>query len=449
MTNSAEQLRRWDRDHVWHGFTQMSEYEPMIIQRGKGNTLVDIDGNSYLDAISSLWCNVHGHRHRMLDEAIRQQLDQVAHVTNLGASNPSTIRLARRLVEITPEGLNHVFFSDSGSTAVEVALKLALQFWQQCESPQPNRCKYIAFESAYHGDTIGGVSVGGVARFHEVFDPLLFAPLRAPGPDMYRLPTGVTAESACDYYLGKFHSLLAAHQQEVAAVILEPCVQGAAGMIVQPPGFLRGIRELTRQYDCLFITDEVATGFGHTGKMFACEHEQVQPDLMCLGKGLTGGYLPMAATMASTKIFNAFLGPHDSGRTFFHGHTFGGNPLAAAVALANLELFEQQQVIQEIQPKIEALQQILESLKPLTHVGDVRQRGLMAGVELVLDRDSQKPLPWDEQHGARVCREVVRRGILLRPLGDVIVIMPPLSVTLNELHRIGDTLAEVLINHFG
>lgn len=448
MSENVEQLRQWDRTHVWHGFTQMAEYEPLIIERGEGNTLVDIDGNFYLDAISSLWCNVHGHRHPHLDAAIRRQLDQVAHVTNLGASNPTTVRLARKLVEIAPSGLQHVFFSDSGSTAVEVALKLALQFWRQVEPACPGRDKYVAFESAYHGDTIGGVSVGGVARFHDLFRPLLFSPLRAPAPDMYRLPAAVTRELACGYYLDQLQTVLERHGNEVAAVILEPRIQGAAGMMVHPQGFLRGVRELTRRHDVLLIADEVATGFGRTGTMFACQHEDVQPDLLCLGKGLSGGYLPVAATLATTRIFSAFLGDHAAGRTFFHGHTFGGNPLGAAVSLASLELFERDQVIEQLPAKIEILRGILESLQELPCVGDVRQCGMMAGLELVRDRVTKEPFAWEEQQGARVCRRAVRQGVLLRPLGNVVVIMPPLSITGAELEQIGRALRLALLEQF-
>ena len=355
---SRDELTHWDRQHVWHGFTQMAEYEPLIFQRGAGCVLTDIDGHQYIDAISSLWCNLHGHRHPKLDEAIRQQLDQVAHVTALGSSNPNSIELARRLVEITPQGLEHVFFSDSGATAVEAALKMAIQFWQQCDKPQPQRTKYIALDMAYHGDTVGGVSVGGMPRFHQVFAPLLFQPLRAPAPDIYRLPEGVTQETACEYYLEQLAGLLEQNADEVAALVMEPLVQGAAGIIVHPEGFLRGVRDLTRRYDVLFIADEVAVGFGRTGKMFACEHEDVQPDLLCLGKGISGGYLPVAATLATTRIWNAFLGSHGESKTFFHGHTYGGNPLGAAVALASLEVFAEEQTIQNLPPKI----QFIESL---------------------------------------------------------------------------------------
>ena len=318
-----DQLRTWDRTLVWHAFTQMAEYEPLIIERAQGCVVVDIDGNEYIDGTSSLWCNVHGHRHPRIDEAIRRQLDCVAHVTLLGASNPPAIRLAKRLVELAPSGLSHVFFSDDGATAVEVAVKMAFQYWQQRPDPRPEKTSYLALGDAYHGDTLGSVSVGGVERFHAMFRPLLFETLRVSTPDTYRTPPGVPPERLLDHYLDEARRVLAEHHRQIAAVVIEPLVQAAAGMIVHPAGYLRGLRDLTRQYDVLLIADEVAVGFGRTGRMFACEHEEVSPDLLCLAKGLTGGYLPMAATLATDEIWRAFLGRYSESKTFFHGHTYG------------------------------------------------------------------------------------------------------------------------------
>jgi adenosylmethionine-8-amino-7-oxononanoate aminotransferase len=376
---TREQLQQWDRTLVWHAFTQMAEYEPLIIDRAEGCTLIDIDGNRYLDGTSSLWCNIHGHRHPKLDAAIRRQLDRVAHVTNLGASNPTTIQLAKRLVDLAPRGLEHVFFSDDGATAVEVALKMAFQYWRQCPTPQPQKSWYVAFDDAYHGDTLGSVSVGGVERFHAMFKPLLFKTLRAPAPNPYRTPPGVARAIARDYYLGELEKLLAADHPRIAAVVIEPLVQAAAGMIVHPPGFLRGVRELTRRYGVLLVADEVAVGMGRTGRMFACEHEGVTPDLLCLAKGLTGGYLPLAATLATDAIWQAFLGTYAQSRTFFHGHTYGGNPLGAAVALATLEVFDEEHTLAGLAPKIARLEGHLARIAELPHVGDVRQCGLIAG----------------------------------------------------------------------
>ena len=433
---TRQQLDRWDRELVWHPFTQMAEYEPLILQRASGATVVDVDGNEYLDGVSSLWCNIHGHRHPRLDAAIRAQLDRVAHVTALGSSNPTTIKLAKRLVDLAPPGLEHVFFSDDGATAVEVAVKMAFQYWQQRRDPRPQKTCYLALGDAYHGDTLGSVSVGGVERFHAMFEPLLFECLRTPAPDPYRTPEGVTRQNVVEHYLGQVEALLAEHHQRIAAMVIEPLVQGAAGMIVHPPGYLAGVRELTRRYDVLLIADEVAVAMGRTGKMFACEHEQVSPDLLCLAKGLSGGYLPLAATLASDEIWQAFLGDYAASKTFFHGHTYGGNPLGAAVALATLDVFEEEQTLALLPPKIARLGEHLQRISRLAHVGHVRQRGLIAGIELVRDVSTKEPYPWAEKRGIRVCDHARTEGVLLRPLGNVIVIMPPLVITLDELDRI-------------
>jgi adenosylmethionine-8-amino-7-oxononanoate aminotransferase len=433
---SLDELRRWDREIVWHAFTQMAEYEPLIIERAHGCTLVDVEGREYLDGVSSLWCNLHGHRHPRIDAAIRRQLDQVAHVTSLGMSNPTTIRLAQRLVELAPPGLAHVFFSSDGASSVEVALKMAFQYWRQRSDPQPAKTKYVAFADAYHGDTLGAVSVGGVERFHAMFQPLLFEALRLPAPDCYRLPEGVTPAVVCKHYLAQLESLLQARHAEIAALVIEPLVQCAAGMLTHPPGYLRGVRELTRRYGVLLIADEVAVGLGRTGTMLACEQEGVSPDLLCLGKGLTGGYLPVSATLATGEIWRAFLGRYHESKTFFHGHTYGGNPLGAAAALATLDVFQEERTLEQLPEKIEHLAAQLARVARHPHVGDVRQRGLIAGVELVRDRAAKAPFPWSEQRGLRVCRHALSEGVWLRPLGNVIVVMPPLAIRLEEIDRI-------------
>ena len=439
-TPSRQQLENWDRRHVWHAFTQMAEYEPLIIERARGCTLTDIDGNDYLDGISSLWCNIHGHRHPKLDAAAREQLDRVAHVTSLGSSNSMTIRLARRLAELTPGELEHVFFSDDGATAVEVAIKMALQYWRQREDPRPEKTCYIALSEAYHGDTIGCVSAGGVARFHAMFEPLLFETITVPCPHPYRAPDGVSPSGLLSHYLGQLEEVLKQNHHRTAAMIIEPLVQGAAGMIVHPPGYLRGVRELTAKYDVLLIADEVAVGMGRSGKMFACEHEGVTPDMLCIAKGITGGYMPLAATVTTPEIWRAFLGDYSQGKTFFHGHTYGGNPLGAAVALATLDVFEEEQTLANLRPKIARLGEHLERIAELEHVGDVRQCGMIGAVELVQDRATKEPFPWEEKRGMRVCEHARRNGVLLRPLGNVLVIMPPLAVTIEELDRIGDAV---------
>ncbi len=433
---SRADLLRWDRELVWHAFTQMAEYEPLVIDRAEGCTLYDIDGRAYLDGVSSLWCNLHGHRHPRIDAAIRGQLGRVAHVTNLGSSNPTTIELAKRLVDLAPAGLKHVFFSDDGATAVEVALKMAFQYWRQRRDPRPEKRLFVALDGAYHGDTLGSVSVGGVERFHAMFRPLLFEVLRLPAPDRNRLPPGVAAENAARHYLEPMERVLAERHAEIAAIVVEPLVQAAAGMIMHPPGYLRGLRELSRRYDVLLIADEVAVGCGRTGRMFACEHEEVSPDFLCLAKGLTGGYMPLAATLATGEIWDAFLGDYAAGKTFFHGHTYGGNPLGAAAALASLDIFSEERTLEKLPAKIDRLAEHLDRIRRLPNVGVVDQCGLIAGIELVQDSAGGAPYPWTEKRGMRVCDAAREMGVLLRPLGGVIVVMPPLAITLPELDQI-------------
>ncbi|MFL5842894.1 MAG: adenosylmethionine--8-amino-7-oxononanoate transaminase, partial [Thermoleophilaceae bacterium] len=357
-----------DHTYLWHPFTQQQgwvEEEPVIIESAEGTTLVDTEGRRYIDGVSSLWSNVHGHRHPAIDAAVQEQLGKVSHSTMLGLSHRPAIELAKRLVEIAPPGLTRVFYSDSGSTATEIALKMAFQYWRQSADGDDRRAKFVSLKEAYHGDTIGSVSAGGIDLFHSTYRPLLFETLKAdPGDarDMERI--------------------LAANEGEVAAVIMEPLVQGAAGMLMHPPGYLGAVRRLCDRYGALLICDEVATGFGRTGKMFACAHEDVAPDLMCVAKGITGGYLPLAATFATERIYEGFLGRHDDHRTFFHGHTYTGNPLACAAAIATLEVFEQERTMDSLQPKIELLERLLAPIAYLPYVKEVRQRGFMVGIEI-------------------------------------------------------------------
>ena len=443
MNPSPEALRDWDRAHLWHPFTPQADWaadEPLVIERAEGVYLYDDRGRRYLDGVSSLWCNVHGHRHPALDDALRSQIDKVAHSTLLGATHPTAVELARELVVRTPEGLTRVFFSDDGATAVEVALKMAFQYWRQKADPEPARTRFVALGGAYHGDTLGDVSVGGVDRFHAMFGPLLFPALRVPSPHCYRCPLGLEPSSCATDCLGAVERTLAAHRGEVAAVVVEPLVQGAAGMIVHPEGYLKGLRDLTRAHGTLLIADEVAVGFGRTGTLFACEQEGVSPDFLCLAKGITGGYLPLAATLTTEEVYSAFYGTARDGKTFYHGHTYGGNPLGAAVALASLRIFDEERTLGALPPKVVRLAERLAGLAALPHVGDVRQRGLIAGVELVADKAGKTPFDPAEQVGARVCREARGFGLLVRPLGDVLVVMPPLSVTVEQIDDIMDVL---------
>ena len=427
----------------------MSEYEPLVIDRAEGVWLIDQQGRRLLDGVSSLWCNVHGHCHPHIDAAIRQQLERVAHVTSLGMSNSTTIELVRRLVQLTPSGLECVFFSSDGSSAVEVALKMAFQYLRQCATPQPQRDLYLAVGNAYHGDTLGSVSVGGVSRFHAMFDPLLFDVLRGPCPDSYRTPAGVNAEDLAAHYLSRYAELFARFGERLAAVIVEPLVQGAAGMVMHPTGFLRGLRELADRYEVLLIADEIAVGMGRTGKLWASQWEEVAPDFLCTGKGLSGGYLPLAATVTTRRVWDAFLGEYSQSRSFFHGHSFGGNPLGCAAALATLEIFEQEQTLDNVSARGEQLDQCLQRLRKFPVVGDVRRRGLMAAVELVSDRGAKLAFDWAERRGHAVCQAALERGVWLRPLGNVLVLMPPLCVAAEQIEQLVDAVEYGIARVFG
>jgi adenosylmethionine-8-amino-7-oxononanoate aminotransferase len=443
MTPHREQLEDWDRRHVWHPFTPMQTYTaepPLIVAEARGCLLIDLDGREYIDGVSSLWCNVHGHRVPELDQAVREQLDRVAHTTLLGLASVPSIVLARRLVELAPPGLTRVFYSDDGATAVEVALKMAFQYWRQCPTPRPDKTRFLSLTSAYHGDTLGDVAVGDLGRFHHLFAPLLFPTLRAPAPYCYRCPLGLERSTCKVDCADRLVELVRGNADTLAAVVVEPLVQGAAGMITAPEGFLRRVRQVTAECGVLLIADEVAVGFGRTGTLFACAQEGVTPDFLCVAKGLTGGYLPLAATLTTEQVFDAFLGPPEAGRTFYHGHTYTGNPLGCAAALASLELLTGPQGLPALGPKVERFRRHLDRLREVPLVGDVRQRGLMAGVELVRDRRTKEPFPATVRLGQRVCRRLRDKGVVLRPLGDVVVIMPPLAIEEELLDRLMDVL---------
>ncbi|MBW1840031.1 MAG: adenosylmethionine--8-amino-7-oxononanoate transaminase [Deltaproteobacteria bacterium] len=409
---------------------------PLIIERGEGSFLIDIYDNKYIDGVSSLWVNLHGHRRKEIDQAIIDQVKKISHSTSLGISSIPAIGLAKRLVEIAPEGLSKVFYSDNGSTAVEIALKMAFQYWQQKSPPQKEKCKFICLDYAYHGDTLGAVSVGGIDTFHQLYKPLLFSNYRVPSPYCYRCSLGTTYPGCQLECVNRVEEVIKEHHQEIAALIIEPLVQGAAGMIVAPSGYLKEIRELCTQYNILLIADEVAVGFGRTGTMFACEQEEVMPDLMCVAKGISGGYLPLAATLTTEEFYSAFLGEYRELRTFFHGHSYTGNPLACSAALASLDVFEKDRTLKELKGKIDFVEEKLRPFKELPHVGEVRQKGFMVGIELVKDKQSKESYPLEEKVGIRVILEARKRGLIIRPLGDVIVIMPPLSISCEDLGKL-------------
>lgn len=433
-----------DREVVWHPFTQMQEWcagEPLVIERAEGNYLIDTDGNRYFDGVSSLWVTVHGHNRPEINQAISDQLGRVAHSTMLGLTNVPAVELAQRLVELAPARLTRVFYSDSGSTAVEIALKQAFQYWTL--RGRPSKTRFIHLAEAYHGDTLGAVSVGGIGVFHQIFAPLLVDSFSIPTPTVFR--SGETPERVRDNALAALEALLVERADEIAGLIIEPLVQGAAGMLMQPDGYLRGVADLCRDHEVLLIADEVATGFGRTGTMFACEQEGVEPDLLCLAKGITGGYLPLAATLATEEIYAAFLGARSELKAFFHGHTYTGNPVACAAALASLELFGKDAVLERVADLKQTLSRLMaEHLADLPWIGEIRQRGLMVGVELVEDRTTLAGFAPERAMGAAVCQAVRDLGVILRPLGDVVVLMPPLSSTEADLELLVTATADAI-----
>ncbi len=440
---TTEQLCLWDKRHVWHPFTQMQDWErdeQIIIVKGEGCWLIDSEGGRYLDAVASMWTNVHGHCRPELNDALKEQVDRLEHSTLLGLGSEQSIILAARLAEITPHGLDRFFYSDNGSTAMEVAVKMAYQY--QLHSGRPKWSRFITFRHAYHGDTLGAVSIGGIGIYHSTFKPLMFETILAPSPYCYRCELGYRKETCTMNCIDALEELMVQNAGSVAGVVIEPLLQGAGGMIVQPAGFLTRVRELCDRHDILMITDEVATGFGRTGAMFACQHEDVTPDIMAISKGIAAGYLPLAATVTGEKVYSAFLGAYSELKTFFHGHTFTGNPLACAVALKSLQLFEQDNLLAVVQSKIARLKAGLSDFSAMPHVGDVRQCGMAAGIELVADKESGSPYPWEEKIGIRVCLEARRRGVFSRPLGNTIVIFPPLVISNSELDLLLTVLQE-------
>ncbi|OPY13146.1 MAG: L-Lysine-8-amino-7-oxononanoate aminotransferase [Syntrophus sp. PtaB.Bin001] len=444
MNESEEKNRKLVADglkSIWFPFTQMQEFTPeevLVIADGKGAILRDTEGREYIDGVSSLWTNVHGHRKERIDKAIRDQLDKVAHSTLLGLAHEPAIECAKKLLEIVPKGLTRVFYSESGSTAVEIALKMAFQYQKQAPGGDPRKTRFISFTNAYHGDTLGAVSVGGIDLFHATYQELLFPTIKAESPYCYRCAFGASSPGCRHDCLRQLENLLATHAHELAALIIEPLVQGAAGILVQPPGYLKRVRELCTKYGVLMIADEVAVGFGKTGTMFACEREGVTPDILALGKGLSGGYLPLAATVATEEIYNGFLGRFDEFKTFFHGHTYTGNPLACAAAVANLDIFAEEKVIENLAAKIIRLNQKLHPIVTMSCVGEIRQRGFMVGIELVADNITKEMFPPARRIGHKVILEARKRGLIIRPLGDVIVLMPPLCITNEEIDRLCD-----------
>lgn len=439
----TRELQQLDLAHVWHPFTPMLEYAAEttpVIAAAEGFELIDTDGRRYLDGTSALWCNLFGYRVPEIDTAIHEQIDRVSHSTLLGLANVPAVELAAELVRRVPAGLARVFYSDDGSTAVEAALKIVYQYHRQRSDQPRERNLFVCLAHGYHGDTLGAVSVGGISTFHGVYGNLLFRTLQVPSPVALHRPAGVTAEqyfADCDRIL---EETIARHHTEIAGFVIEPLVQAAAGILVHPPGYLRKVRELTSAYDIPLIADEVAVGFGRTGTLFACEQEQVTPDVLCLSKGLTAGYLPLAATLVTDRIYDAFLDAPAAGKTFYHGHTYTGNPLACAAALATLKKFDDGSVLDNVELLAGRIRARLAALADHSHVAEVRQKGVMVGIELVRNKQTRKPFPPETRIGHRVALAARERGAILRPLTDTLVLMPAPAMPIELVDQLIDIL---------
>ncbi len=434
-----EKLAEVDKKHIWHPFTQMSQWarsEELIIESGNGIYLTDVNGKKYIDGISSLWVNVFGHRKKEIDDAIKSQIDKISHSTMLGQSSVPVIELAEELTTILPEELSKYFFSDDGSTACEAALKICYQFHRQKKVPEPQRKIFVKFSGGYHGDTIGSVSVGGIELFHNIYSELLFDTITVHYPYCYRCPHHKRQDTCGMYCLRRARDIISRNCKNIAGLIVEPLVQGAAGMIMMPEGFLSGIRDITKKCDIPMIADEVATGFGRTGKLFACQHENVVPDIMVLAKGITGGYLPFAVTAVNKTIYNGFLGRPEENKTFFHGHTYTGNQLASIAARETIRLIKRENIIEKMESKVAFLEDSLKKFYGLAHVGDIRQKGFMIGIELVKDKKGKIPYPPESRVAVKTILKAREKGLIIRPLGDVIVLMPPLVSSKEELKKI-------------
>jgi len=435
-----EEILRLDREHVWHPCTQQKDHEtlpPIPIDRGDGVYLIDADGNRYIDGVSSWWVNLFGHNHPRLNRALSEQASRIAHHIFAGFTHEPAVELASRLSALTPPGLNKVFFADNGSAAVEVALKMSFQYWQQ--TGRPGKTRFVSISEAYHGETLGALSVGGCNLYREVYRPILLEGYRVQGPDCFRCPYGRSRNNCSAECFEHLEQLLTREQESIAAVIIEPLIQGAAGMRIYPSAYLKKLREICSACSVHYIADEIAVGFGRTGRMFANEHAAVSPDLLCLSKGITGGYLPLSVTLSTDAIFEAFYDDYASQKAFLHSHSYTGNPLACAVAVEVLNIFEEERVLDRLAPKMELLDRHAPRFEALPHVGEFRRCGMVAAVEMVSDKRGKVPYPWQERRGLEVYRRALAKGALLRPLGNVVYFMPPLTIAEDELESLLDT----------
>jgi adenosylmethionine-8-amino-7-oxononanoate aminotransferase len=442
---TKDQLLELDRRHVWHPCTQEKDHEdfpPVPLARGEGVFLIDVEGKRYIDGVSSWWVNLFGHNHPRLNRALIEQAGRIAHHIFAGFTHEPAVELARRLCELAPGDLTRVFFADNGSAAVEVALKMSFQYWQQTGHSQKTR--FVSLTGAYHGETIGALSVSGCELYRQIYQPVLLDTWRAQGPDCFRCPYGKTRDTCSAECFEHLERLVSERHGEIAAVIVEPLIQGAAGMRIYPPVYLRKLRRLCDACEVHYIADEIAVGFGRTGKMFANEHAGVAPDLMCLSKGITGGYLPLSVTLATEKIYQAFYDDYPSLKAFLHSHSYSGNPLACAVAVEVLKIFEEERILDTLPEKMVLLDSHAARFEKLPQVGEFRRCGMVAAVELVQEKAGKVAFPWQERRGYQVYREALARGALLRPLGNVVYFMPPLTISSGELETLLDIAFEAI-----
>ena len=439
MSLNAQWMQR-DLNVLWHPCTQMKDHEklPLIpIRSGEGVWLEDFDGKRYLDAVSSWWVNVFGHRNPRISQRIKDQLDSLEHVMLAGFSHQPVIELSERLVQITPDGLSRVFYADNGSSGIEVALKMSFHYW--INHGQTNKKRFVTLTNSYHGETVAAMSVGDVDLFTDTYKALLLDTLKVPSPDCYLRPEGVSWEQHSRTMFTAMEQTLAEHHHEVAAVIVEPLIQGAGGMRMYHPIYLTLLREACDRYGVHLIHDEIAVGFGRTGSMFACEQAGITPDFLVLSKALTGGFLPMAAVLTTDNIYSAFYDDYATLRAFLHSHTYTGNPLACAAALATLDIFRDDNVIEANKALSTRMASATEHLKGHAHVAEIRQTGMALAIEMVADKAGKTPYPWQERRGLKVYQHAMQRGALLRPLGNVVYFLPPYVITPEQI----DFLAEV------
>lgn len=443
----ANRLINLDKQYIWHPCTQQKDLEtvpPVPITHGEGVYLYDADGNRYIDGVSSWWVNLFGHSNKRLNRAMREQAEKVSHHIFAGMTHEPAVTLAQRLCTLAPGEMSRVFFTDNGSSAVEAAMKMSFQYWQQ--SGHPEKTRFVSLTDAYHGETIGALSVSGCELYRDIYKPILLDGFQAQGPDCFRCQYGQHRETCSQDCFINLEKIVANNADQIAAVIIEPLVQGAAGMRVYPPDYLKRLRKLCDTYNIHYIADEIAVGFGRTGRMFANEHAGTAPDLLCLSKGITGGYMPLAVVLSTEKIYDAFYDDYESLKAFLHSHSYSGNPLACAVANEVLDIFEDEQMLDSIQPKIKLLQDAKTEFEKHPYIGEMRQCGMIAALEMVQNKSDRSPFPWEERRGFEVYKHALSLGAILRPLGNVVYFMPPLTITPAELERLLE-IALDSINH--